>query len=174
MPDVHHALGGMEIEPRPDPQADFEDEYMALMLFDLGKEPDAYASLTAANEVYTYVAVDAAVNHDWGTNEERRFAVQERIPLAGPLAVSLRAGLTEMVFGAFEHDSQATAEDQATREYERSLNYYRDVVVTGAVDEALARGDYGLSDEEERAVRNGAKDHFLGSFNNGIDRTGRN
>ncbi|ONK11089.1 hypothetical protein [Streptomyces sp. MP131-18] len=71
MPDVQQTLSGARFEPRPEPQAEFDPGRMSLMLFDIGTAPEAYASITAANEAYTHVAVDQAVNGDWPDEGER-------------------------------------------------------------------------------------------------------
>ncbi|RBM20387.1 hypothetical protein [Streptomyces sp. PT12] len=62
IPDIQQKLSGQHIFPYQEPRADFDDEHMASMLHDIGRDPDAYSAITAANNTFTYIATDLAIN----------------------------------------------------------------------------------------------------------------
>jgi hypothetical protein len=86
MPDIQYALARESDAWRPEPHAKFGGEFMALMLHDIGMDPDAYVAITAANETHAHIAIDVAVNEPVEDNDARRVNVEHAVAGSGQVA----------------------------------------------------------------------------------------
>jgi hypothetical protein len=111
MPDIQYALTGESDAWRPEPHTVFATRHMGLMLHDLGMDPDAYITITTANEARTHIAIEAAVNEPVDEDRYRRENVAHAVTGGGQMAaIMIDARNTATVEGhvAADEDFNAT------------------------------------------------------------------
>ncbi|RKN09326.1 hypothetical protein [Streptomyces radicis] len=161
--DVQYALTTQEIEPRPEPHADLDSENMALMLHALGQEPDAYAAITAANEAYTYVTIDASLNGGSADEEARQGQLTAAMTGSGQVAgLMTDAHARAMYEGHIAADEAHNATvDQVQTWTERTLAATVDVGLEGIrgagpaavqMREAITEAVFGTFTQDNQAT----------------------
>jgi hypothetical protein len=108
IPDIQLAITGKPIEPPPETAADFDNEgHTEMLLYELGKDPGTYRAVTAANEAFTYLTVDSAINGQYDSDEATR---SERVEWASEASGTI-AGLMADARSTAVYDQQI-AEDE--------------------------------------------------------------
>ncbi|MEO3750872.1 DUF6571 family protein [Streptomyces sp. B6B3] len=103
MPDIQHSLTGIDLHYDGNPPTLLNDVDVDYFLFQVGRDPDAYAAITGAQQAYTTIAVDVAMNHidieDPSTADRINLAVTPGATVAGIMssarADSIRDGIVE-------------------------------------------------------------------------------
>ncbi|WP_030736688.1 hypothetical protein [Streptomyces sp. NRRL F-2890] len=77
LPDIYQSLHGTDIAPGRDPRAGFDSVVTEGLLRQLGKDSEAYSSITAANQAHMAVAVDKVVATEGISQEMRRTMLED-------------------------------------------------------------------------------------------------
>ncbi len=66
IPSVQSSVAGNDIRPVAQPNPGFgSGACTSMLLYELGKDPENYQAITAANDTYTYLTIDQAVNGEY-------------------------------------------------------------------------------------------------------------
>ncbi|MGP3967037.1 hypothetical protein [Streptomyces sp. 6N223] len=65
IPSIQGAISGESLQPTGNPNPAFDSSgHTQMLLYELGKDPEIYHAVTAANNAYTFLTVDYAINGD--------------------------------------------------------------------------------------------------------------
>jgi hypothetical protein len=84
--DLQNAANGGETSVGHTPEANFDTAHSGSLLWEIGKDPEVYERITAANQTQLILSVDAAVNGDYSESARRDEAVDSAVYRGGYVA----------------------------------------------------------------------------------------
>jgi hypothetical protein len=144
IPSVQGSIRGEPIEPPGHPYPTFTSggNRTAMLLYELGKDRQTYQAVTAANNAYTYVTVDHAVNGDW---DSEMTEPDDRVQRAADISGAVAGIMTDaQVNSDYADQLEEDEAHNASREEAKMWTDISTATITGLIPHAGAAAAFGF------------------------------